>query len=128
MLFIHPIHSVLPVYSLLELVILVSLPSVKVINDYKTLFSSLPISSAPCHLYISPNIPVSLKNHIIFFTSQSFPSIVLMSTWIFCFLLLSLHWGSLVGNVLLLDSGFHMLHFCILVSGYFSTSNVRGLV
>ena len=34
--------------------------------------------------------------------------------------------GSLLGNVLLLVSGFHMLHFLILEVGYFFTSNVQS--
>ena len=38
--------------------------------------------------------------------------------------MLSLHWGSLVGNVLLLVSGFRMLHYCMLVDVHFLTSNV----
>ena len=35
---------------------------------------------------------ISLKNLIIFSTSHSFSSSVLMSPWILCFFLLSLHW------------------------------------
>ena len=51
------------------------------------------ISSVIHQVYISSNIPIPLKNLIIFSTSQSFLSIVLMSHWILCFLLLFLHWG-----------------------------------
>ena len=48
------------------------------------------ISTASCHLYISSNFSISLRNLIIFTTSQSIPSSVLMSPWIFYFFLLSL--------------------------------------
>ena len=37
--------------------------------------------------------PISIRNLIIFSTSESFPSSVLMSPWILCFFLLSLHQG-----------------------------------
>ena len=43
--------------------------------------------------FINSNIPIPLKNLIFFSTSKSFPSSVLMSSWILCFFLLSLHWG-----------------------------------
>ena len=42
--------------------------------------------------YISSNIFVSLKNLIIFSTSQLFSSSVLMSPWILYFFLLALYW------------------------------------
>ena len=63
--------------------------------------------------YISSNISVSLRNLIIFSTSQFFPSSVPMSPWILYFFLLSHYWGSLVGNILLLVFGFHMLHLVL---------------
>ena len=51
--------------------------------------------------YISSNITVSLRNLIIFSTSQFFPSSVHMLPWILYFFLLSLSiGGSLVGNVI----------------------------
>ena len=79
------------------------------------------------YIYISSNISVSLKNLIIFSTSQLFPSSVLMSPWILYFLLLFLYWGSLVGNVWLLVSCLHILHFCKLLVVHFLTSNVNGI-
>ena len=42
--------------------------------------------------YISSNISVSLRNLIIFSTSQLFSSSNIMSHWILHFFLLSLHW------------------------------------
>ena len=84
---------------------------------------SLLISSAIHPFYISSNIPIFLRNLIIFSTSQSFPSSVFMWSWILHSFLLSLHRGSLVPNVLLSFSSFWML-----VGSYFFTSNVRQLV
>ena len=45
---------------------------------------------------LKANIPISLKNFIIFSTSQSFPSSVLMSPWILYLFLLFLHWGAVL--------------------------------
>ena len=66
-----------------------NLPSVKVINDYMTLFSAF------YHPYISLNIPISPRNPITFSTSQSFLSSVFKKFYPgYCiFFLLSLHWG-----------------------------------
>ena len=73
----------------------------------------------------SSYISVSIRNLIIFSTSQFFPSSVPMSPWILYFFLMSLHWGSLASNVLLLVFGFRMLHFCKLVVVHSLTSDVR---
>ena len=54
--------------------------------------NDLLISSASCHFYISSNIPISLRNLIIFSTSQSFVVMSLCHSG-YCFFLLSLHWG-----------------------------------
>ena len=78
-----------------------------------------------CHLIISSNILISLRKLMIFSTSQSIPSSVLMSPGILCFFLLFLHCEQSCRQVLLLASGFHILHFCMLVAYYFSISNVK---
>ena len=52
---------------------------------------SCQLSLISFSFYISSNISVTLRNLIIFFTSQRFPSYVIMLPWILYFFLLSLH-------------------------------------
>ena len=73
--------------------LLASLLSVKLINDYMVLLLAcwscqLPVISIFPQTSLSPSgISSSSPN------SQSFPSSILMSPWILCFFLLSLHCG-----------------------------------
>ena len=90
-------------FCVLLLQLLVCLPSFKVINDYKTLLSA-------CWSCQPPVI-------------STFPQ----TSCILYFFCLSIG-GNLIGNVLLLVTGFHMLHFCMLDVGYFMIWNVHGLV
>ena len=79
---------------------------------FTLLLQAVLISLKFCfHLYISSNIPISLRDLIIFSTSQFFNCSVLMFPLMLYFFLLSLHWGNLIGDILLLVSGIHILHF-----------------
>ena len=50
------------------------------------------ISAIIYEVYISENILILIRSFIMFSTSQSFPSSVLLSPWILCFFLQSLTW------------------------------------
>ena len=106
--------------------LLMSLPSVKVISDYKTLLRYVNLS-AILYVHISLNISTSLRNFISF-TSQSFPSSAFISSWIayffFCPSIGETPWG----NVWLSVSSFYMLHSCMVVADHFLTSNILVLV
>ena len=107
--------------------LLVSLPSVKVIHDYKTVLSEYQSCQSSIKS-IFPQISLFLKEPPHLLPSQFFPSSVLCHPGYFVSFCCPFIGDSLVGNVLLLVSGYHMLHFCMLVVGYFLTSNVHELV
>ena len=74
----------------LDSYLFMSLPSFKVIHDYKIMLSVS--CQASIILYFLKN-PIPLRNLIIIFNSQSFLSSVLISLLDICFFLLFLHWG-----------------------------------
>ena len=85
-------------------------------------------SSTSCHHYISSNIPISLRNFIIFSTSQSFLSSVLISPWIFCFFLLFLHWPQTCRQYFIVSLWFLHAAFSHISSWLFLDINVRRFV
>ena len=98
---------------------LLSLPSIKDINDYKTLlFSMLILSTIPN--FIFPQSSLFPQETLSFSSLHNFFPVVPLGHPGYCisFCCPSIG-GILVGNVLLLVSGLHMLHFCKLVDVHF---------
>ena len=104
----------------MQVKLFMSLLSVKVIYDYKTLLS-VYWSHQPSIKYISSNIPIPLGN--LFSKSQFFPSSILMSPWILSFFLLCLHWRQFCKPCFIVSLWFP--HAAFLLVGYFLTSNAH---
>ena len=105
-----------------------SLPSIKVINNYKTLFLVCS-SRQPPVISIFPQTSLSSNGTSSYSPLHNpFPVMSLCHLGYCVSFCCSSIGGSLVGNVLLIGSGFHMLHFHMFIVGYFLTLNVRGLV
>ena len=107
--------------------LVVSLPSVKVINDYKMLLLACWSCQLFLILYYFKHL-FPLETSSLSQLHSSFPVVSLCHPGYCISFCCSYFGGSLVGNVLLLVSDLCNLHFCKLLVVHFLTSNFRGLV